>query len=294
VASFTVSALFAALALIALWRATAPKFWTVFTVCFAALALGPFVLVAGESTYIPGPWAILRFVPGIGMVRSPSRFAAMASLGAALLIAHLFATARLGKARVPILAAAGLLMGVEVMGMPRRMFPTVLPHAYQVVADDRCDVVILRVPTGIKDGTRQRGRFSSRTQFRQVFHGKRLLGGYLSRLSDETLDSYEQHPTTRALLDLSEGRVLSPEARRRAIAFAPELSRQIGLGFVVVNREEASQDLRDFMHEAFGLRVLVKAWPLTVSIPFGEGCENGECGHQAGCIHRSWSQATPH
>lgn len=286
VASWTLSALLVAFVLIAYRKGSAPRFWIVMTAFFASLALGPFVMVAGESTYIPAPWALLRFFPGIGMVRSPSRFAALATLGVALLFAHILASARLGRRRAPVLVAVGLLLGLETIGVPRRVFPAALPQAYQVVADDRCDVVILRVPTGIKDGTRQRGRFSSRTQFRQVFHGKRLLGGYLSRLSDQTVAEYEEHPTIRALLDLSEGKTLSPEERREGIRGASDLSRRIGLGFVVINREEASPDLRDFMHEAFRPRVLVKSWPLTIAVPFGEECATGDCGHQPGCPHR--------
>jgi hypothetical protein len=286
VASLTVSAILVGFLLLAYGRSSLPKFWLVFTVFFATLAAGPFVHVGGESTYIPGPWALLRFVPAIGMVRSPTRFAVMAILGVSLLLAFALATARLGRFRIPVLAGAGLLMGLETMGLPRRTFPVALPQAYQVVADDRCDVVVLRLPTGIKDGTRQRGRFNSRTQFRQVFHGKRLLGGYLSRLSDETVSDYEHHPTISALLDLSEGKTLSADERREGIRKAPTLARRVGIGFVVVNRAEASQELRDFVQEAFYPRPINKVWPLTISIPFGETCENGDCGHRLGCPHR--------
>lgn len=286
VASWTVSAILVAVFLIAFRKGSVPKFWIVFTGLFASLALGPFVVIGGAASHIPGPWAILRYVPGIGMVRSPSRFAVMAMLGFAILLAHVLATARLGKRRGAVLAAVGLLLGLETMGLPRRLFPASLPQRYQVVADDSCDVAVLRLPTGIKDGTRQRGRFSSETQFRQVFHGKRLLGGYLSRLNDGTIASYEQDPTIHALLDLSEGKTLSPAARREAVRGAGALARQVGIGFIAVNKAESSQDLRDFVQEAFRPRVIHKAWPFAISIPFGDDCSKGECGHRPGCPHR--------
>jgi hypothetical protein len=290
VASLTVSAILVGFVLLAYFKSSLPKFWVIFTVIFAALAAGPFVHVNGASTYIPGPWALLRFVPAIGMVRSPTRFAVMTTLGVSLLLAFALATARLGRFRNSVFVGVGLLLGFETMGLPRRTFPAVLPNAYQVVADDRCDVAMLRLPTGIKDGTRQRGRFSSQTQFRQVFHGKRLLGGYLSRLSDETVSEYEHHPTISALLDLSEGKSLSPEMRLQGIREAPGLARRVGIGFVVVNRAEASQDLRDFVQEAFYPKPINKVWPFTISIPFGETCANGDCGHRPDCPHRPVSQ----
>jgi hypothetical protein len=288
VASLTVASLLALAVLIGFRGGSVPRFWVVFTAVFAALALGPFVLIGGQPTYVPGPWAVLRFVPGIGMVRSPSRFAVMAVLGFAILLARALVTARLGKWRSGVCLLIAILLGVESFGPPRRLFPAALPERYQVVATDRCDVAIVRLPTGIKDGTRQRGRFSSETQFRQVFHGKRLLGGYVSRLSDETVATYEEHPTIRALLDLSEGRTLSPEARRDAIRGAADLSRQIGIGFLAVNKAEASEDLRDFVQEAFKPRAIYKSWPFAISVPFGDNCAKGECGHRPGCSHREF------
>lgn len=288
VASWTVTAILVTAFLVAYRHGSLPKFWIVFTGFFAALALGPFILIGGESSYVPGPWALLRFLPGIGMVRSPSRFAVLATLGVAMLLAHALATARLGRRRAAALFGISLLLGSESLALPRRLFPAILPQRYQVVADDRCDVTILRLPTGIKDGTRQRGRFSSETQFRQVFHGKRLIGGYLSRLSDETVEAYEEHPTLRALLDLSEGKTISAQARREAVRGAKSLSRQVGIGFIAVNKAEASQELRDFVQDAFRPRVINKAWPFAIYIPFGDDCSSGECGHRPGCPHREF------
>ena len=287
VASWTLTAIVIGFVLSAYRQGSIPRFWLVFTSFFTALALGPFVFFDGLPTYIPGPWALFRYVPGIGMVRTPSRFAAVATLGVALGLAHLLATARLGRRRALVLGGVGLAMGVEMVGPPRRLFDVEMPKHYQAVAEDRCDVVVLRLPTGIKDGTRQRGRFSSKTQFSQVFHGKRLLGGYLSRLSDETVEEYEHHPTIHALLDLSEGKALFPEARRRAVVAARSLSREIGLGFIAVNRAEASADLRQFVQEAFEPSVVEKHWPFTVFVPFGETCASGECGHLPNCPRRA-------
>src|SRR5262245_54668332 len=40
-----------------------PRFWWAFTAFFTLLALGPFIRVGGLMTYVPTPWALLRYVP---------------------------------------------------------------------------------------------------------------------------------------------------------------------------------------------------------------------------------------
>ncbi len=287
VASFGVMAILILIALVIFRRGTAPRFWVACTAFFAALALGPFIVVGGIDTHVPGPWALLRYLPGIGMVRSPTRFAVMAMLGFALILAHVLATAKFTRYRTAILAGLSLLIGAEVLSPSRRMFPAQLPERYRIVAQDRCDVVVLHLPTGIKDGTRQRGRFSSEVQFRQALHGKRLVGGYLSRIDDDGIAAYEGHPTLRALLDLSEGKSIDAETRDRALREARGLSVEPGIGFIAVNKAEASQELRDFVHAAFEPRTIHKAWPYAISIPFGESCADGACGHAPGCPHRN-------
>jgi|CXWL01.1.fsa_nt_gi membrane protein YdbS with pleckstrin-like domain len=267
-------------------RGVVPRFWVVCTSVFAALALGPFIVVGGVDTYVPGPWALLRFVPGIGMVRSPTRFAVMAMLGVAVVTACLLSSARLGRRRGWALLGIGLALGLETFGPPRRLFRARLPERYELVAADRCDVAVLRLPTGIKDGTRERGHFSSRDQFRQALHGKRLVGGYLSRVDDHVVEAYNAHPTLNALLDLSEGKSITPEARALGLKEARTLSRKLGLGFIALDKTATSEELRDFVHQAFEPVVVHKAWPFVIAVPFGENCADGACGHRPGCAHR--------
>lgn len=287
VASLSLSAILVGIWLVARRGARVPRFWLGFTVVFAALALGPFILAGDTSTYIPGPWALLRYVPGIGMARSPTRFAVLSTLGAAVLFAHLLASAQFGRHRKLLLYGIAAGLGLELLFPPRRIFATAMPEMYQIVAQDNCDVVVLRLPMGIKDGTRQRGYFSSHTQFDQIFHAKRLFGGYLSRLSEETVAAYEHDVAVRALLDLSEGRKLAPEARREAVRGAESMSRRVGIGFIALNKEEASQDLRDFVQEAFRPRVVHKSWPFVIYLPFGEEGADGRCGHLPSCPLRT-------
>ena len=82
-ASFSLTALI--IIAICAKRGVLPRLWIAFTSFCALLSLGPFVHVAGVNTQLLAPWGLLRFVPGIGMVRSPGRFAIVAVLGLSVL-----------------------------------------------------------------------------------------------------------------------------------------------------------------------------------------------------------------
>ena len=117
------------------WRlGLRPAGWVTLTVVFGLLALGPFVHVAGVNTYVPGPWALLRYVPVFGLARSPTRFAIVAALGLTMLFALALAecgrrwphrrrqvlavTAR-GAARRAVAGAAAALLGGDFSRLRR-------------------------------------------------------------------------------------------------------------------------------------------------------------------------------
>ena len=91
---------------------------------FAALALGPFVHVAGINTYIPGTVGTLRYVPIVGLARSPSRFVVLVALGVALLFA--LALGAIGERwphrRRVVLGALTALLFLELSPVPRQLY----------------------------------------------------------------------------------------------------------------------------------------------------------------------------
>lgn len=144
------------------WRA--PPISVGITVGFAVLALGPFIRIAGIDTHVPGPWAILRYVPIVELARSPSRFAVVAMLGVAALFAGAlhavllrWPTARL---RIPALVMA--LLFAELPPVPRMLYSAEIPSIYRTIADDRREyVAALELPFGIRDGTMSVGNFTA-------------------------------------------------------------------------------------------------------------------------------------
>ena len=98
-----------------LWAGFRPlKGWLVFTGVFAWLALGPFVTVAQQLTYIPTPWALLRYLPIIGAARTPTRLTIVVMLGLSMLLAMAVQHLR-SRSRHPhlLVAAIGALLLVR-------------------------------------------------------------------------------------------------------------------------------------------------------------------------------------
>ncbi|MBI3491007.1 MAG: hypothetical protein HY047_04335 [Acidobacteria bacterium] len=236
-----------------------PRVWVAFTAFFVALSLGPFVHIAGINTFAIGPWALLRYVPVIGMARSPSRFAIVAALGLSLLFA--FAIEALSRhfatTRRAIVSAVAIALAVELLPAPRHLYSAAVPEVYRLAAVPRdAPGRLLDLPTGIRDGTSSLGNFSAATLYYQTKHRRALLGGYLSRVSRWRKRETLRSPVLRTFIMLSEGGTpsgaLADEARRGRDAFL----RRSCVKFVVVNKTKASALLRRFAVQTLKLSLV--------------------------------------
>ncbi len=236
-----------------------PRFWVWFTAFFASLSLGPFIQVFGFNTTVPGPWSLLRYVPVIGMARAPSRFSIVAVLGASILFGFAVEALRQRAAahrRLLGFALAAALV-FEMSPVPRALFPADVPAVYDLVAQGDESRAVLELPTGVRDGTSSLGNFNASSQYYQTRHRRRLVGGYLSRVSEWRRRETMANPTMRVLVELSEpGRSVEPAAveagRRGGRAF---LARSC-VGYVVLNRRKASAGLRAAAVEMLGLETV--------------------------------------
>jgi hypothetical protein len=118
---------------------------------------------------------------------------------------------------------------------------------------------VLELPTGIRDGLSSIGDFNAGSQFRQTFHGKGLIGGYLSRVAPSIKSRYRRMPVTSALIDVSEGQKLTVGQIDRAIAGADDFVRATHLGYVVIDTSRVSADLRDFATALLGLKKIAES-----------------------------------
>ena len=259
------------LIVVAAWRAGyRPRAgWVLLTGAFAALSLGPFVYVAGANTYIPGPWALLRYVPLVDAARTPTRFSIVAALGLAILMAG--ALAALGRQfphrRRMIAAAAGALLVFELAPVPRTLYSAQIPAVYNIIARDPRPVRVLELPFGVRDGTFTAGDFSARSLFYQTHHGKQLLGGYLSRISTKRIRALRAQQTLDALMIMSEGGHLSPEHAARVRERSDRFLSRARLGYVVIDETRTPMHLSQFVVQAWRLEKIAHDAGLTLYVP---------------------------
>jgi hypothetical protein len=248
---------------IAMWRAgyRPRKGWVVITIGFALLALGPFIYIAGVNTHVPGPWALLRYAPGFGLTRMPSRFAIVAVLGLAVLMAGALAAigARWPRRRRAMVAVVGCLLVFELWPAPRMLYSAEISPIYDRIAADPRPVRVLSLPFGVRDGVWATGNFRPRSQYNQTRHGKALIGGYLSRISRKRVDSMrENYPTLDALIKLSEEKPLDPSVKAVLDERGDRLVKQGNLGYVVIDERFIPLDRSQMVIDAFKLREVAR------------------------------------
>jgi hypothetical protein len=235
-------------------RTQLPQYWLAFTAFFGLLALGPFVHIGGQMTYVPTPWALLRYVPVLGAARMPSRMMALVMLGAAVLLAFAVRDIRRRVRRPALVTAivAGALL-LEMLPAPRTLHSAAVPSVNRIIAADPRAVRVVNLPFGMRDGLSSHGNATAAAQFYQTVHEKQLIGGYISRLRRRDVTEYRRLSVTRALLELSEGRTLPEWQRRQVIDRAHETMSRLNIGYVVVNTDMASEELISFALAAFDL-----------------------------------------
>jgi hypothetical protein len=240
--------------------------WIWLTAGFAALSLGPFVHVAGFNTHIPGPWSILRYVPILDAARTPTRFSIVAALGLAILLAGALASLgrRFPERRRLLATAAAVLLLFELLPAPRTLYAASVPSIYHVIAADPRPVRVLELPFGVRDGTFTAGNFSAGYLFNQTVHGKRLIGGYLSRISQKRVRQLRAQPTLDALVTMSEGGHLTPAHAAWIRSRGPGFVKRANVGYVVVDETRTPPHLAEFVVDAWKLELVSRDGPLTL------------------------------
>lgn len=269
-ASFSLVALFVVAA--AAWAARfRPKAgWWVLTVGFTMLALGPFIYIAGSNTHVPGPWALLRYVTPLSLARTPTRFAIVAALGLAILLAGALAAlgTRWPHRRRAITGLVGVLLAVELWPAPRTLYSAAISSVYGTIAQDPRDVRVLTLPFGIRDGVSSIGNFRPRSQFNQTVHEKRLIGGYLSRISPRRVEKMRaEYPTLAVLMKMSEPQPLTAEDESTLLTRGKGFVSGARLGYVVIDHRFVPEESVNAVIDAWNLEEVQRDEHLTLYRP---------------------------
>ena len=235
------------------WRAgwRPPRLWVALGAVSVLVALGPFIHIGGVNTYVPGPWAILRYVPLIELARTPARFAVVVMLVVAVLFALALQAVRRRHGRAAA-AVLGVLLLFELLPAPRPLASAHVPAVYHEIAvDPREDIRVLELPLGISDGTFSVGRPTGRSQFYQTVHKKPIFGGGLSRVSRRRVAAMRREPILDALLRLSEGESISTADLEGLKRLAPDFLARAKIGYIVVDGDHATRALLEAALEIF-------------------------------------------
>lgn len=150
--------------------------WLALGVAAAALALGAEVIVGGWRTGVPGPYALIRDLPGVRSSHRPNHFVLITILTTALFAA---AGARALFARLPRpgapWAAAGLLAAITLvdgLAAPLPLFQRPMPAPY--LSMPAPDGALLPVPLHINFS-------NSENLWYQTRHHWPIVGGFIGR-----------------------------------------------------------------------------------------------------------------
>jgi len=269
-ASFSLVAIVVVAAAIWLARYRPKVGWWWITIGFALLALGPFIYVAGTNTHVPGPWALLRYVTPMSLARMPTRFAIVSTLGLSMLMAG--ALVAIGtqwpNRRRAITALVAVLLVIELWPAPRTLYSAAISPIYSTISADQRDVRVLSLPFGIRDGVSSIGNFRPRSQFHQTVHEKRLIGGYLSRISPRRVERMRlEYPTLSLLMKMSIPQPLTDDEFAILVERGPRFVAGTGLGYVVVDRRFISEQSANAVIDAWGLEEVQQDQHLTLYRP---------------------------
>jgi hypothetical protein len=195
-------------------------------------AMGPHLIIGGNDTGVPLPYAVLNNVPFIGASRQPLRFLATSGVCLSLLAAWGVAAlqARFHSPRAAWALAVGLLalVALELFGLPRTLARTGPDAAYRFIKVSSAPGAVLELPFDQQ---------SAPALLHQTYHGRPIVGGYTSRhfpyAFSESVPGVSQ--LVRADPDpLVADDILDPPAAKTARAGLGHY----GVRFVVVNKRD--------------------------------------------------------
>ncbi len=231
------------------------RFWAITAIFFALIMLGPTLIVGGQSTGIPMPYAALTVIPFVNANRYPVRFNVMMMLALTPLIA--FGAARLlqtprGTLRVA-LGGLTVLLAFEQLVIPIPLSDLRVPAIYQTIGSQPGDFSILELPLGWRGSISLQGKMQDQAEFYQTVHHKRLLGGITSRTPRFKTQYFLELPVINSLIALETGRTVDDARLAQDRAAATDVLRFFNIRYVDIDRALAGPQVGQYARDTFPL-----------------------------------------
>lgn len=185
------------------------RFWSLSAIIFFILTLGPVLHINGKLLdSIKLPYSIIMDIPIISIARVPSRWDVLVMLSLAILVGYglhyLFKKDeyfnKISRRTLTIILICIILF--EYLAIPYNMTSTKVPEFYyQLKNDSDNNYAILDVPNTVD--------FAANYMYYQTVHRKKLIGGYVSRLSPDAMTFTELSPFIGQLSYLSKDVIIN-------------------------------------------------------------------------------------
>jgi len=162
--------------------------WAVLGLLFALLAFGPQLQVARHKV-MPMPYALLwRALPPLRIGGVPGRMSYMTTFCLAIVVCLALASLRGSRRRrLIVYAASCVLVLAEYLCIPAPSLTADAPTFYRRMADDTEDCIVV-------------DSAYCQNMYFQTVHGKKMMGGYVSRSETRALEFIGSNPITAELL----------------------------------------------------------------------------------------------
>jgi hypothetical protein len=219
-------------------------FWLFVAIAGALISLGPYLVINGNVTPIPGVWQWFYFlVPLFKSFRTPYRFAYTIMVGVAVLSAYgvVWMSGEIQKREKSPLTAdilkSGLalilitLIVIEFITIP---FPTTslaIPQGYQILANDHSNYAVLEVPSNAT---------LSEYMYYQSVYNHPLVNGHVSRTPQDSMSFLQTTPFINQLGARFPGKAppdIINQSSVTAQVIAPYILSQYNIKYVIVHKD---------------------------------------------------------
>lgn len=227
------------LSIFALIKCRDARFWGIVALFAFIMALGPYLRVMGKQyRLVPLPYHLLhRYVPIFSFTGVPERFDIMIKFSLAIMVGYAVSWVynRLGGVRIRYVFAVlvSVLIIMEYLAVPFVQNRVEVSQFYREMARDEEVYGVMDIPSGAV------------TLYLATIHGKPLVGGYVSRPSQEALDFLKETPVIKDLM--GEGKTESEDM--------PGTAREIFLTHNIRYVITHNDVYRDFIEKELGLKV---------------------------------------
>ena len=266
------------------------SFWAITGMIFFIFSLGSFLQIDGTKIFslgnfnfsIPLPYLLFYKLPVLGGARVTARFSAMMMLALAVLTGY--------ACSFVLSKAVSMHRGIFSWGLTIFMFTVVafeyltfpyyqlddqsIPDLYYRISQEPEDVSILQIPMNFKSGNEILTLGSVKLDFYQVAHQKRLIGGYVSRISKQILAYFVQIPILDTLFLLQQGSTVPEKRISRDKQYVEDFIRFFNVKYIIVHNSDRIG--RDFFMRADKHSILNKMTEYIQMVFPLEEVESGE------------------